>query len=267
MDIRGKVALITGAAGGIGKGAAEKCLEMGMKVAIADIQEELGQKTCEELSKLGECRFYYIDLRNMDEVKALVPKVVEDFGTIDVLINNAGVPNRLPVEDVTLQAYEDMFAIHVRSGFFLSQAVGPIMKEKRWGRIINLSSPRGIQPDLIHPLYGMCKAAVRSMTEYFAMAYARWNIRVNAVSPACIYTPMTEHYRGTEGHAKAMKQLPAGEYMEIPDLSNVIWFLISDDSLPVNGTTIEADMGVHLTSLLSFGQFEKQGHPTSYLEE
>ena len=267
MGYEDKVALITGAAGGIGKGAAEKLLKMGMTVAIADIQDELGKETEKELSEYGTCKFFHVDLTKMDEVEALIPAVVEEFGSVDVLINNAGIPNRLRIGEIKEADYDKMFAVHLKSGFFLSQAAAPYMKAKRWGRIINVSSPRAILPDLEHPLYGICKAAVRSMTEYFSMALARWNIRVNAISPGFIFTPMTEHYRHEPSLKFTLKEVAAGAYMELEDLAEVIWFLISDESLPINGQTLETDMGVHFTSLLTFGQYEKNGHPTSYLEE
>lgn len=262
-----KVALVTGAAGGIGKGIAEKFLKEGLAVAIADIQDELGKETCQELSAYGECRFYHIDLLNMEEVKALVPKVAQEMGSVDVLVNNAGIPNRSPIDRVTEEEYDRMFGVHLKSGFFLAQAAVEYMKEKRWGRIVNVSSPRAVNPDVTHPLYGMCKAAVRSMTEYFAVGFSRWNIRTNAISPALIYTPMTEHYRNEPGHEASLRNFPSGAYQSVEDLANLVWFLVSDESLSVNGMTVEADMGLRFVNGLSLNQYTKYGHPLSYKEE
>lgn len=258
-----RVAIVTGAAGGIGKEIAERLVRSGMSVAIADIQEELGRKTAEEFSQLGVCEFFPCDLTDAMSTDALVPEVVERFGRVDVLVNNAGIPNRTPIGSVSREEYDRMFSVHLKSAFFLSQSAAGYMKEQRWGRIINISSPRAILPDVEHPIYGICKAAVRTMTEYFAFALSRWNIRVNAISPALVFTPMTEHYRHDAAAAQGNVLTPSGCYQEISAIVDAICFLIADASSSITGQTLECDMGMRFVNMLNLGQYEKMGFPQS----
>lgn len=263
MDEIRRVALVTGAAGGIGEATAERLLNKGMSVAIADIQEELGRATTDKLSKYGECCFFPCDLANDADTERLVPAVVDHFGRLDVLINNAGIPNRSPIDKVTYEEYDEMFAVHLKAVFFLSQAAAEHMKKQRWGRMVNISSPRAILPDVVHPLYGICKSAVRTLTEFFAVGLSRWNIHVNAISPAMIYTPMTEHYRNEEFAVLANTLTPAGCTQELSAVIDVIDFLVSDESSSINGQTLEADIGMRFVNMLNLYQYEKLGFPKS----
>ncbi|MEG0751846.1 MAG: SDR family oxidoreductase [Oscillospiraceae bacterium] len=266
MDKIKRVALVTGAAGGIGKETAENFLKSGMRVAIADIQNELGLACVKELSEFGECEFFHCDLTSDTQMEALVPDVVKRFGRLDVLVNNAGIPNRSPIGSVTHEEYDKMFAVHLKAAFFLSQAAAEHMKSERWGRIVNVSSPRAILPDVVHPVYGICKAAVRSMTEFFAFGLSRWNIRVNAISPAMIYTPMTEHYRHDEVSRITDSLTPSGCYQNLSSVIDVIAFLISDASASITGQTLETEAGMRYVNMFNLGQYEKMQFPKTWEE-
>ncbi len=243
MRLQGKVAIITGAANGIGLEAARVFLKEGAKVALVDYDAMTGEKRVAELQAEGEAAFYQVDVSNESQVVEMVAMVKERFGKIDILINNAGITKDNMLLKMSGEDFQTVMEVNVNGVFNCTQAVVPHMLENGKGKIINTSSVSGIYGNVGQTNYAASKAAVVGMTKSWAKEFGRKNINVNAVAPGFVETAMVETI--PEKMIQTMLQLVPLQRLGKPsDVANAYLYLASDESDYVNGTVLHVDGGV-----------------------
>lgn len=240
-----KIALVTGGANGLGRGMTEQLVREGAQVIVFDIEDD----TMEEVYADNE-RMYcmHCDVRDYGQVQESVAKVIEEFGHIDVLMNNAGITHRQPFLECSQEGWLDVMDTNLNGVFYVGQAVARTMVDKGIkGYIVNTSSNSarktigGITP------YGPSKAAVSMLTQVMALELAKYDIHVNAVAPGTSKTRITEGTRfDPERNAAFLAKMPFGRYGEIEEMVSVALFLASDDASFITGETIYEEGGFSL---------------------
>ena len=189
----GKVAIITGGASGIGKKTAEIFSKEGAAIAIFDVNRDALNQTEKEIrDNGGKCNGYVVDVTNFEDVTEKVKEVIEDFGEIDVLVNNAGITRDNFLTKMEIDDWNKVIAINLTGTFNCAKAVAPYMMEKNKGNIVNVSSVVGVYGNIGQTNYAASKAGVIGLTKTWAKEFAKKGIRVNAVAPGFIKTPMTD---------------------------------------------------------------------------
>lgn len=243
--VKGKVALVTGAAMGMGKTHAELLAEEGAKVIVTDMDEAAGKKVVAGIRKAGgKADFYKLDVTSEAQWKSVVAKVVKADRTIDVLVSNAGIFVMKPVEDTTTQDWDRVFDVNVKGVFFGTRYVLPVMRKARKGSIINISSIYGINGAPGAAAYEASKGAVRLFSKACAADLAKFGIRVNSVHPGVIDTPMTKDLLADPAIKKAILGTTIlGRPAKPREVSYAVLFLASDESSFVHGAEIVVDGG------------------------
>ena len=239
MRFQGKKALVTGAAGGIGKSLVRKLRAEGASVAITDIT--IGNVEAEA--------HFPGDLSAAQFCDELPRKATDALGGLDILINNAGIIRRGKITEATDDDFKSTMAVNIEAPFRLCRSTIPILAKNGGGSIVNISSCWGLNPGPDHPIYIMSKAALASFTQCLGRDHAHQNIRVNAVCPNEVNTPMIRSgfsIRGLDPE-KAIKELndtvPLGRIAEPDDISDVILFLASDEARYMCGSLVEVNGG------------------------
>ena len=246
FSLKNKVALITGASRGIGQAAAIGMAQAGADLAIASRKLPDLEKAAAEIQKTGrKCLPIATHAGKIEEINSLVKRVVEEFGRIDILVNNAATnPTMASALDIDDRAWDAIMNLNLKGLFFLSQAVARIMKEKGGGKIINVASIAGITPDIL-PVYSISKAGVIMATKVMAQQWAQYNIRVNAIAPGLTKTRFSEALWKNDDILKiAMSRTPMARPAEPEEMVGAIIFLASDASSYVTGQVIAVDGGV-----------------------
>lgn len=248
FDLTGKVAIVTGARRGIGKGIALALAEAGADVVVSDISLEDCQKVVEEIEALDKKGLAIkCDVTQKLEVGEMVKKTVEEFGRLDILVNNAGIYAPKPFLELTEEEWDRTIDIDLKGQFFCAQAAAREMAKNKWGRIINIASIASGQVGagvLASAHYCAAKGGVTGMTEALALELAPMGIRVNAVGPGAIDTAMTEDILADEQVKKGMlARIPVGRIGRPEDIAGMVVYLSSDEADYVNGATIFIDGG------------------------
>jgi NAD(P)-dependent dehydrogenase (short-subunit alcohol dehydrogenase family) len=246
LSLKDKIALITGASRGIGEATALGLARAGADLAIVSRKLPDLEKVGEEVKKLGrKCLPVQAHLGKVEEINSLIKRVLEEFGKIDILVNNAATnPTMASAIDVDERAWDSIMNLNLKGLFFLSQAVARVMREKGGGKIINVSSVAGITPDLL-PLYSISKAGVNMVTKVMAQQWAQYNIRVNAVAPGLTKTRFSEAlWKNPDILKIAMFKTPMGRPAEPEEMVGAILYLASDASSYVTGQIIAIDGGI-----------------------
>ena len=245
----GKVALVTGGASGIGAETSRVYAREGAKVAIADVNDNMGRRLSDEI---GDAAFYvHLDTRAEDEWQTVVKQVVDTYGRLDILVNSAGVPGRrrdgTGAPNIEAQHLEDWNRVmDVNStGIFLGMKTAtPEMRKAGGGSIINISSIYGLVGSVHNVAYHASKGSVRLATKGVALQYAAENIRVNSVHPGMVTTPMTQDVNDdAELSVPRLAKTPMGRYGQPIDIANGCLFLASDESGWVTGAELVIDGG------------------------
>lgn len=249
--VQDKVAIVTGGALGIGEATCRLLAQEGARVAVTDIKDEPGQALATEIEgQGGTARYWHLDVTDEKQVQQVLAEVKQAFGSIDVLVNNAGIAGvNKPTHEVTREEWEQVININVTGVFLCTKYAVPHMQQAGAGSIINLSSIYGLigAPDL--PPYHASKGAVRLMTKTDALLYAKDRIRVNSVHPGYIWTPLVEELaeRSEEGPEAFRQRLhdahPVGHPGEPDDVGWGVVYLASDESKFVTGTELIIDGG------------------------
>ena len=255
LRLDGSVALVTGAASGIGRAIALRFAGEGADLALADLNLEGARSVAAEIEALGRAaRAYRLDVTQLAESRALVERVVADFGHLDILVNSAGVAHVHAMFDLTEDDWDRTFAVNVRGLFFLTQAAARVMVKQQRGKIINLASiaARLNGPELID--YSASKAAVVSITQSTAKALARHKINVNALAPGIVDTPMWRQldrewgelngWEPGEAWRRRLQTIALGR-SEVPeDVAGAAAFLASRDADYITGQTLHVEGGI-----------------------
>jgi len=246
FSLKGKVALVTGASRGIGQATAMGLAQTGADIAIASRKLPDLEKVAEEIRKTGrKCLPVAAHLARMEEINNLVKAVLEEFGKIDILVNNAATnPTMAQAIDIDERAWDSIMNLNLKGLFFLSQAVARVMKGKGGGRIINVASVAGITPDIL-PIYSISKAGVIMATKVMAQQWAQFNIRVNAVAPGLTKTRFSEAlWKNPDILKVAMSRTPMARPADPEEMVGAIIYLASDASSYVTGQVIAIDGGI-----------------------
>ncbi len=248
MRFEGKVVVITGGASGIGKQCAIEFAGEGAQVALADINEVAGVDTCELLKHEGcEADFYQLDVSDYAHVKGVFRRIVDDYGKIDIAVNNAGIGGKSPARTAehTMEDWEQVIAVNQNGVFYCMKEELKVMELRKQGAIVNISSIAGIRGLPRQLAYTASKHAVVGMTRTAALEYARMGIRVNVVCPVFTNSPLLEKLFGLkeELRDKLIRTIPMGRYGEVSDVANVVLWLSDERSAFITGQVIPVDGG------------------------
>jgi NAD(P)-dependent dehydrogenase (short-subunit alcohol dehydrogenase family) len=246
-----KTIIVTGGASGIGGAACRKLAEEGATVAITDVQDAAGEKLADEINETGgTARYWNLDVTEESRIKEVFAEVNETFGSIDGLVNNAGISGvDKPTHQVSKKEWDQVMKINVDGVFLCTKYVIPYMKENGSGNIINMSSIYGIIGNKDLPPYHASKGAVRLMTKNDALTYAKDNIRINSVHPGFIDTPLVDELAERKGISaeEFRSQLdslhPMGHIGKPEDIANGIAFLASEEAGFMTGSELVIDGG------------------------
>ncbi len=241
--LEGKVALVTGAASGIGAATARRFAQEGAQVAINDMNEAGGQAVVEQINQAGgQARFYYGSVAEWATVENFVGAIVNDFGKLDILINNAGILRDAMSSRMTEDQWDAVLDTHLKGSWLCSKAALVYMKAQNSGQIVNTSSTSSLG-NIGQVNYASAKAGIWGLTKTLALEYARYNIRVNAVAPGFITTAMTAQIPD-QLRTQAVQHIPLKREGKPEDVAGLHLFLASDESSYITGQIIFIDGGV-----------------------
>ncbi|GIO37200.1 3-ketoacyl-ACP reductase [Paenibacillus antibioticophila] len=248
MKLSGKVAVVTGAASGMGKAIAELYAAEGAKVVVADLSVENAGKVVEGIEAKGGTAFAIAsNVAKEEDVQRLIDETVSRYGTVDILVNNAGImDNFVPAGDLSDELWEKVFAVNTTGPMRTIRKVLPLFIEKKAGVIVNIASVGGLFGSRAGAAYTASKHAVIGLTKNVGFQYAQLGIRCNAIAPGAVQTNIGASLTAVNPFGAERAQIGMGinPGMGQPeDIANIALFLASDDSSFVNGTTITADAG------------------------
>jgi NAD(P)-dependent dehydrogenase (short-subunit alcohol dehydrogenase family) len=247
ISMAGRVAIVTGASRGIGKGIALMFAEAGADVVVCSRNLDGTLESCAEaIRKLGRRSLAVpTDVTDPSAVEALVKKTVDEFGTLDVLVNNAGTVVRAPVVEHSVEDWDRVFDTNLKAYFLCSKAAGRVMMERRRGAIVNIASMRGIVSSGGRVSYTVSKAGVIMLTKVLAHEFTPHNVRVNCIAPGWIKTELTKPFWDNPERSKEVTDTVAmNRWAEVEEMASVALFLASDMSSYVTGHTLVADGGI-----------------------
>ena len=251
MRFQNKIVLVTGGTGGIGRAISERFVSEGARVAVADVSQKRADEVAAELGE--QAVGFGVDVTDNASIQKLVADTVSKLGPIDVLINNAGIWDMEPLLEVTEGQYDRLFAVNVRGFFFMLQAVARHMVEAgRRGVIINTASQAGRRGEAPSSIYAATKATTISLSQSAALALVDKGIRVNAIAPGVVDTPMwakveatfvAKGMRAGEWTEKIRSGIPFGRLADPREIAAAAAFLASDDAEYIIGQTLNVDGG------------------------
>ena len=247
MNVKDKVIMITGAGGGLGSEMARLLCENGAKVVIVDLDAEKGQATADDIcAKGGQAWFIKADVTSEADWKAAVDFAVEKGGRLDVLVNNAGINIRKPVEEMVIDEWMTMMKVNTGSTFLGTKYAIPVMRAQGGGAIINTSSVCGLVGHKYTPeAYTASKGAVTMLTKAIASRYAKDGIRCNSIHPSTVDTPLVrEKLKDPQFHAERLGEVPLGRLATAQDVANAVLYLCSEEASFINGVALPIDGGV-----------------------
>jgi len=251
IDLKGKVAIVTGAAAGIGRGIATTLAREGVKTVVLDVSKDRLAAVEKEFAEKGfEGMCLACDVRDAANVKTVVEETVNRYGTVDILVNNAGVAGGAPVESLGEDVWDMNMDVNLKGTYLMSQAVIPTMKKQKSGRIINASSFAAIVPRCNTAAYAASKAGVVYFTRVLAGELGPWNITVNCYAPGMVPTGMNHFDELPEASQERLLDMLTLRRWETPDdVANLICFLASDLAAYITGTFVDVSGGKLTTQM------------------
>lgn len=239
MRLKDKVAIVTGGGSGIGEGTCIRLAEEGANIAVFDVDLKGAQNTAEEIKKAGGSAVALkVNVANASEVESAFKKTISTYGQVDILVNNAGVSQMSTVAKMTEEIWDRVQDVNLKGVFLCCRAVIPHMKDRRYGKIINISSILGESGSFQYAHYSASKAGVIGFTKSLAVELGHRNIQVNVIGPGIIQTPMFDDDVPEEIRDQLAKKVPL-QRLGIPqDMANAILFFASDESAYVTGQSI-----------------------------
>ena len=249
MDLKGKVAIVTGAGGGIGRAISVKFASLGANVVVADIKQEGAGETVSLVEKAGTKGLAMnTDITSLPQVQALVKKTLEAFGQVDILVNNAGWDKIEPFVKNSPELWDRVIAINLKGPIHCTRAVLDPMMERKYGKIISISSDAGRVGSTGEAVYSACKGGIIAFTKTMAREMARYQINVNCVCPGATDTPLLAEITGGETGAKIIeamvKAVPFRRLGKPEDIAGAVAFLASDEASFITGQTLSVSGGL-----------------------
>lgn len=243
--MKDRVAIVTGAARGIGAATAQVLAQKGAKVAVTDIDVGLLEQVVATIQQAGgEATAFPCDVSHPAETDQLVNDVVAQYGKVDILVNNAGICPRIPVDEMTEDMFDMMFNINLKPVFFLTRAAANVMKLQNWGRVVNISSTGG-RIGAVHnsTVYSGTKGGMLAMTKSLARHYAPYNILINAIAPGAVDTRMFANV-AEEAREEYVETVPLRRFAQPIEIAHSIVHLCSEETTWVTGATLDVNGGV-----------------------
>ncbi len=253
-----QIAVVTGAGQGIGRGIALRLAQEGCAVTVADINFEKAKEVSAEIQSLGQQSLpLQIDVTKAEDAERMIKETVRHFGRVDILVNNAGIIRVAFLPEVTEEDWDAVLNVNLKGTFLCSRAAARVMIEQRSGNIINISSKSGKKGGLWLSAYCASKFGVIGLTQSMALDLAPFGIRVNAVCPGIVFTPMWDQLdilyakklgiRPEEVRAKYVEKIPMGRECSVEDVANVVVFLASDLASYLTGQAINVAGGQEMS--------------------
>lgn len=242
MRLDGRVAIVTGGGGGIGKATCLAFAQEGANIVIPEVNITNAESASKEITALGRrCVVIETDVADGESVRGMVEKTLVEFGRIDILVNNAGIFSYTRIDACTEEEWDRMLAVNLKGPFLCSQAVMERMKEQKFGRIINLGSLAGQVGGIVASApYSASKAGVMCLTKSFARVLGEYGITVNSIAPGIAATEMAKNHPDMTG------DIPLGRVADPTEVANVILFLASDDGQYITGATLDVNGGIRM---------------------
>ena len=241
-SMAGKIALVTGGSRGIGRACALALAQEGADVAVNFRErQDAAREVCSLLERAGRRSLpVQADVSKSSEVGRMVKAVEQELGTIEILVNNAGIARRYPWDQIPEEGWDEIMSINLKSAFLVTQAVLPGMRARKWGRIINISSGAAATGGVVGPYYAASKAGMLGLTHGYASLTLKEGITVNAVAPSLIQTDMSQHDLRVDP-----KSTPIGRLGTVEEVANVVVMLAKTGY--ITGQTIFVNGGRHMT--------------------
>ena len=245
--LKGKNAVITGAAKGIGLGIAQRFAQEGAHVFMADVLADEVKKQAEDIAKAYgvKAEDYPVDLTDNEQIEAMMARASESFGSIDILVCNAGITIHNWATDYPIEDIDKVFALDIRGYYLCARTAARYMKKQGKGNIVMISSANSVIYHSKRSLYNVSKAAVAGMAGTLGVELARFGIRVNALGPGYVATDLVRNgvANGTINMERNFEVIPEKRFIEVAEIASVAAFLASDESSAINGQNILADLG------------------------
>tara|TARA_X000000368_G_C23041522_1_gene717151 strand:- start:581 stop:1321 length:741 start_codon:yes stop_codon:yes gene_type:complete len=243
MRLNNKVAIITGAASGFGKGIAKKFTDEGANLIMVDINSKLLKKVSKDLSQ----DYFVADVSKVSHFKSLLNYINKKYKNVDIMVNNAGTTHYpKPMENVTEKEFDKVFNVNAKSVFFCGKFFVPRMKKQKRGAILNVASTAGLSPRPKLNWYNASKGWMITATKAMAIELAPYKVRVNAIAPVAGKTPLLKSFMGGDTPKKKqafLSTIPIGRFSTPQDMGNAACFLCSDEASMITGTVLEVDGG------------------------
>ena len=250
MRLKDKVAIVTGSGRGLGKGIAMKLAEEGAKVVVADMAPA-DDTVAEIVAKGGTASAFAVNVSKQEEVQALVKYAIDTYGTLDIMVNNAGIIKRIPMVEMTKQQWDQVINVDLTGPFLCAKAVLPGMIKKGYGKIINACSMMSELGRETVSAYAAAKGGLKMLTKNICSEYGQYNIQCNAIGPGYIATPQTAPLRAKQADGSMApfdrfirSKTPAQRWGETEDLEGLAVFLASPASDFINGQVVYIDGGI-----------------------
>ncbi|WP_275096608.1 3-hydroxybutyrate dehydrogenase [Sedimenticola hydrogenitrophicus] len=248
--MQNKVAVVTGGASGIGRAVAEKLVSLGCKVVIADFNSQSGNATAAQIG----ASFIQADLSDAEQCRSLIAQAAQLHGSVDILVNNAGFQHISPIEEFPVEQWNKLIGVMLTAPFLLIRYAWPMMKQKGWGRVINIASVHAMVASPFKAGYISAKHGVIGLTKTAALEGGEFGITVNAICPAYVRTPLVENQIADQARTRGipedqvvsdvmLKNAAIKKLIEPEEVADLVAFLASDRASSITGSSLTIDSG------------------------